>query len=513
MGASYLDTILARKRLDLKTTMASRPLAEVARLAEAAPPTRGFIAALRRGRRLGLDGSESPALIGELKKASPSRGLIRPDFEPARLAAAYRRGGASALSVLTDEPFFQGTPEYLALAREASGLPTLRKDFLIEPYQVYEARAMGADAVLLIAAALEGGRLGEMLRLSTDLGLDALVEVHDRDELARALGAGAALIGINNRDLRTFQTDLRVTEDLAPLVPADVLVVSESGIHTRQDLLRVARAGAGAALVGEALMRHADVTAAAAALLSRDLARPELACPWVKICGHTGRDSVQAAVDAGAAAVGFVFAPSRRRVTPEAARDLGRGLPPWAERVGVFAAEEAAGSAGAAGAIAETVRQAALTGVQLHGCRGPEPVARIRRAVPRGIRVIAAVSVSGPDDLASLKALAAAGADAVLLDTAVPGQLGGTGRRFDWTLAAQARRVLGSRVPVYLAGGLTPENVGEALRQSGADGLDVSSGVETNGVKDPDRIRAFLEAARCSWQPMLRPDELRAAIG
>lgn len=502
MVASFLDTILARKRLDLTEAMARRPLSEVARAADAAPPARGFIAALRRGRRRGADGRESPALIGELKKASPSRGLIRPEFDPAGVAAAYRCGGVSALSVLTDEPFFQGRPEYLALAREASGLPALRKDFLIDPYQVYEARATGADAVLLIVAALEGGRLGEMLRLSRDLGLDALVEVHDRSELERALEAGASLLGINNRDLRTFHTDLQVTEALAPLVPPGILVVSESGIHTRQDLLRVAEAGAGAALVGESLMRQGDVTAAAASLLGWEQAMPEPAQPWVKVCGHTGRESVLAAVAAGAAAVGFVFAPSRRRVTPEEARNLSQDLPPWVERVGVFAGDEVAGPAAAAGgpgALAETVRQAGLTGVQLHGCRRPEPVARVRGALPHGIRVIAAVPVGGPDHLTGLPALAEAGADAVLLDTAVPGVLGGTGRSFDWTLAAEARRVLGSRVPLYLAGGLTPENAAEALRQSGADGVDVSSGVETNGVKDPARIRAFLEAARSAW--------------
>jgi len=496
MGPSFLDTILDRKRLDLREAMARRPLSDVVALAERAPRPRGFLAALRRGRRRGIDGRESPALIGELKKASPSKGLIRPDFDPAGLAAQYRLGGASALSVLTDEPFFQGRPEYLAQAREGSGLPVLRKDFLVDPYQVHEARALGADAVLLIAAALEGDRLAGMLHLAWRLDLDALVEVHDRTELERALAAGARLLGINNRDLRTFRTDLRVTEELTALAPPGVLVVSESGIHTRDDLLRVAEAGACAALVGEGLMRHDDVASATASLLGRGDGVPDPVRPWVKVCGHTGPESLRAATAAGASAIGFVFAPSRRQVRPGQARELSRDLPAWVERVGVFAAGAATGAE--VNEIVEVVREAGLTGVQLHGCQGPDPVAQVRQTLPRGVRVIAGVAVSGPEDLAGLPTLVAAGADAILLDAAVPGRLGGTGRRFDWSLAGRARLMLGSRVPLYLAGGLTPENAGEALRQSGADGLDVSSGVETDGVKDPARIRAFMEAVQAS---------------
>lgn len=512
-AATVLERILARKRLDLAAAMQAVPLEAVRARAEVAPSPRGFMAALRRGRRRALDGAVSPALIGEIKRASPSKGLIRAGFDPAGLARQYRRGGASALSVLTDEPFFGGRPEFLTQAREASGLPVLRKDFLLEPYQVYEARALGADAVLLIVAALDRRRLRELLDLARELGLDALVEVHDAAELDAALEAGAALVGVNNRDLRTFHTDLKVTDDLASRVPASCLLVSESGISSREDLLRVGAAGARAALVGESLMRQDDVAAAARRLLAFGQAPAaealaagpaiEPARPWVKICGHTTIESVRVAAEAGASAVGFVFAPSRRRVNPQQAADLGAAAPPWVERLGVFTPPEASGhphdgtaaTGGAwAGEIAATVRTADLTGVQLHGCRDPEAMRRLRSALPRNVRLLAGVAVRDRSDLNLLPALVQAGAEAVLLDAFVPGQAGGTGQRFDWTLAAAARERLGPAVPLYLAGGLTPENAAEAARVPGVDGLDVSSGVETGGVKDLEKIRAFLEA-------------------
>lgn len=502
-AATVLDDILTRKRRDLAARTEAMPLAMVQAQAEATPPPRGFAAALRRGRRRALDGRTSPALIAEIKRASPSKGLIRSDFDPPILARQYRHGGASALSVLTDEPYFQGRPEYLTQAREASGLPVLRKDFMLEPYQVYEARALGADAVLLIVAALGRGGLRPLVELTAALGMDALVEVHDRAELEVALEAGAQLIGVNNRDLRTFHTDLQVTEELAARVPAGCLVVSESGISSRQDLLRVAAAGAGAALVGESLMRQEDVAEATSRLLG---SFPGPTGPWTKICGHTRPESVQAAVEAGASAVGFVFARSRRQVSPDQARELGQAVPPWAERIGVFAEPEAGGSAAIPGVavtgsawlaeVAATAEQANLTGVQLHGCRNPEMVKQARRLLPLDLRLLVGVAVRDRTDLAPLAAMAAAGADAILLDTLVPGRSGGTGRSFDWSLVPLARQQTGPRVPLYLAGGLTPDNARSAWAVSGADGLDVSSGVETDGVKDAAKIRAFLEALR-----------------
>ena len=255
-----LQRICAGKRDEVAHRKATMPLAELERRAADAPPVRGFARALA--------GAAGPGLIAEIKKASPSEGLIRADFDPAALAAAYAAGGAACLSVLTDEAHFKGRDEDLAAARAACTLPVLRKDFMLDPYQVVEARAIGADAILIILAAVDDA-LARTLAASADaLDLDALVEVHDEAELDRALALPCPLIGINNRNLKTLATDLATTERLAPRIPDDRILVAESGIHGPADLARLERAGARAFLVGTALMREPNVEAATRALLT-----------------------------------------------------------------------------------------------------------------------------------------------------------------------------------------------------------------------------------------------------
>ncbi len=256
-----LTQILETKAGEVAARRAQRTLADLD--AVDAGPVRGFAAALRRKIDAGGYG-----LIAEVKKASPSKGLIREDFSPADHARAYAAGGAACLSVLTDAPYFQGHENYLIAARAACPLPVLRKDFMIDPWQVAEARAIGADAILIIVAALDDGAMREIEAAAVERGMDVLVEVHDEAELDRALGQLASrLIGVNNRDLRSFETDLGVTERLAKLVPTGTLLVGESGIASHADCARLAQSGVHAFLVGESLMRHADVEAATRALL------------------------------------------------------------------------------------------------------------------------------------------------------------------------------------------------------------------------------------------------------
>jgi indole-3-glycerol phosphate synthase len=262
--SDILDQIAAYKRVDVAARKADRPLAEVEQAALSASPPRGF--------RQALEAAHAPgrlALIAEIKKASPSKGLIRADFDPPALARAYAAGGAACLSVLTDAPSFQGHDDYLVAARNAVTLPCIRKDFLVDPWQVAESRALGADCILVILSMVDDSLAAELLAEAARFGMDALVETHDEAEMTRATQLGATLVGVNNRSLRTFEVDLANTERLARAAPANALLVTESGIFTPADVARLERSGAKAMLVGESLMRQADVETATRALLAQ----------------------------------------------------------------------------------------------------------------------------------------------------------------------------------------------------------------------------------------------------
>ena len=260
--SDILTKICDQTRKDLEQVKSRNPLRDLERQLEGAPPPRGFLSALQ-----GKSDLSKPALIAEVKKASPSKGLIRADFDPASIARAYESAGAACLSVLTDQPFFQGHPDYLRQAREAVQIPGLRKDFMVDPYQIIEARVMGADCILLIMAALNDKDAAEFYKLATDLEMDVLVEVHNKEELKRAIDLNPQIIGVNNRNLKTLDVSLSVSEDLAALMPVTCLPVAESGIYTYADVQNLQSHGYKGFLVGESLMRQNNIEEATKKLL------------------------------------------------------------------------------------------------------------------------------------------------------------------------------------------------------------------------------------------------------
>ncbi len=463
-----LDEIVARSRIDLEQRKQEVPLAEVQAQAARQSPARDALAALRA--------RSAVHIIAEVKRASPSKGLLAPNFDPVGLARTYAAGGASLISVLTEPHFFQGSPDYLMAIKQAVEVPVLCKDFLYDEYQVYEARSWGADLILLICAILDDAQLSHLLAVARSLNMHALVEAHSADEVQRAVKAGAQIIGVNSRDLRTFEMHPGLIRDLRSLIPADRVLVAESGIHSAADARRLARYDVQALLVGESLVTSNDIPGQLSRLLQGANKSVQ-----VKICGLSQERHVRVVLEAGADLFGLVFyEPSHRYVTPRRARELVQTLENGRakiEVVGLFVNKEAE-------FINEVAELVGLDVVQLHGDESPEFCQSIRRPVLKALHMHAA------SDLGKLQAYRDT-TWRMLLDTPTPGW-GGSGETHDWELA----RAAASQQRVFLAGGLHPANVAEAIAQVHPWGVDVSSGVESAKVKGEAKIREFIEQAR-----------------
>ncbi|HEY0627461.1 MAG TPA: bifunctional indole-3-glycerol-phosphate synthase TrpC/phosphoribosylanthranilate isomerase TrpF [Allosphingosinicella sp.] len=462
-----LGEIVARKRRDLAERFAGVSAGDLRERAE--PTRRSFKAALARA---------GARFILEVKRASPSGGALRPAADPVALARAYA-GAADAISVLTDAPYFGGSHDDLIAVRRAFLGPILCKDFMIDVRQVAEARICGADAILVMLSVLDDVAAAEMIREARRLGMDALVEVHSSDEVRRALALGADIIGINNRDLRTLEIDLAVTERLAPMIPEDRLVIAESGISGRSDVERLSP-DADAFLVGSALMRADDPADAARAL----------AFGRVKVCGLTDGHDLEMASAYGAAMGGVIMVPNTPRAVTlgqaeliaEAAAAIGLPL------VGVFRNEKVMQIAIAAQALR-------LRAVQLHGEEDAAYIKALRGLLPPGCEIWAVGAVGR--EVAEPRL----GSDRTLFDTCFRGRTGGTGMPFDWSRVARRPELKRS----LLAGGLKPSNA-RAASQLGAFALDVSSGVEmAPGRKDASKLGAFFEALRLPARGELHP--------
>lgn len=462
----FLERIVQQTYIDLEQRKREIP-PEIMR-------QRAFAQEMPRNLYDALHSSSCVRLIAEVKRASPSKGVLAPELDPVETAREYEAHGAAAISVLTEPHFFLGSPEYLTAIKQAVRVPVLRKDFIFDEYQVYEARAWGADAILLICAILDDKQLRHLLGVSQSLGMHCLVEVHTEQEARRATAAGAKIIGVNSRDLVTFEMHPHLMRELRPMLPEECVVVAESGISTTADARRLARYGVQAMLVGESLVVSRNIAGQMRALLDGANNSTQ-----VKICGIRQPEHLRTAIEAGADLIGLVFyEPSHRYVTPRQARALVETLDTkrvHADFVGVFVNREA-------NFINDLAEEVGLHYVQLHGNEPPEFSQRIQQPVIRALRLKESSDIEKARAYRDWR---------LLLDTPTA-QWGGTGETHDWQLA----HTMAQELPIILAGGLTPENVAQAIREVQPWGVDVSSGVETNRVKDDEKIRAFLRNVR-----------------
>ncbi len=493
----FLDQIVSQTLQDLEQRKQECSLSEMMLLAVAQPPPRDLLEALRPNRNADSVGKLTGVaqdtfannqteirLIAEVKRASPSRGVLAPHFDPVTLAQTYAAHGAAAISVLTEPHFFLGSPQYLTAIKAAVSVPVLRKDFIVDEYQVYEARAWGADAILLICAILSDEQLRHLLKVAHEQRMRCLVEVHSVEEAQRAVAAGAIIIGVNSRDLVTFHMNPNLIRELRHIIPANRVVVAESGVHSARDARRLARYDVQAMLVGESLVVAQDVPGQMRSLLAGANESVQ-----VKICGLRTHVHLNAALEAGADMLGLIFyEPSHRYIQPAQVKMLlehtclsalaedGQHAP---DLVGVFVNKDA-------DFINDVAEQVGLHFVQLHGNDAPEFCQLIKRPV------IKALQLDKSEDRGKVMAYRET-SWRILLDTP-SNAWGGTGATHDWSLA----RSVAQDTPILLAGGLTTQNVAEAISQVHPWGVDVSSGVETNKVKDVTKIQAFIQQVRQS---------------
>ena len=407
------------------------------------------------------------SFICECKKASPSKGLIAEDFPYLDIAREYEKAGADCISVLTEPEYFLGSTEYLREIAAAVKIPCIRKDFVVDEYMIYEARTLGASAVLLICSILGGERLREYIGICDTLGLSALVEAHDEDEVKMALEAGARVIGVNNRNLRDFSVSTGNAVKLRELVPENVVFVAESGIKTAEDIKVLRDAKVDAVLIGETLMRAKDKWKKL-----RELRGDKM--PKIKICGIMREQDCDCLNETLPDLAGFIFwEKSRRCITPDTALKFRERLDRRIKTVGVFVDEDI-------DTICDIARSGAIDVIQLHGTETDETVERIKALT--GLPVMKAFTVKGAADIDPAMRTPA---DMLLLDNGR-----GTGESFDWDNLEDVDRLY------YLAGGLDPDNVAEAVERYCPYGVDVSSGVETDGQKDSDKIRRFINTVR-----------------
>ena len=414
------------------------------------------------------------SFICECKKASPSKGLIAPDFPYVQIAKEYESAGASCISVLTEPKWFLGKDTYLEEITKAVNIPCLRKDFIVDEYMIYEAKLLGASAVLLICALLSPKQLQAYLALCDELGLSALVEAHDEHEIEMALQAGARLIGVNNRNLKTFSVDTQNSQRLRHKVQGDVLFVSESGIQDEYDVASLFEIGVDAVLIGEALMKAENKTAKLATL-KRQLPRSQVTTK-VKLCGLSRLEDIQVANQLLPDYIGFVFAPpSKRAISIEQAKFLKAHLDPSIQAVGVFVNENPA-------QVAALLNQKIIDVAQLHGQESEDYVQELRSLTDKPIWQAFSIQ-----DAQSVAQAFQSKADGLVLDAGA-----GQGAVFDWTLLD----ALSSERPYFLAGGLSPDNVALAIDHLHPYGLDASSSLETNHQKDPHKMKIFVQAIR-----------------